>query len=88
LRAILEFLSRPGCHLCDDARPLVHRAARFVRADVSEIDIDPIDDLVADFGIRIPVVRWRDGDVIAEGVIEFAPLVKAAFRSRPGRGQT
>lgn len=49
-------LSRPGCHLCDDAREVVARVTadvgeRFVERDITE---DPV--LVAEHGESIPVV--------------------------------
>ena len=72
-RIFLEFLTRPGCHLCDDAAPAVRRAARAVGGVVEEIDIEQDDALVRDFGLRIPVVRL-DGEVIAEGNVRALPL--------------
>ena len=66
-RIFLEFLTRPGCHLCDDAAPAVRRAARALGgATVATIDIEQDDALVRDYGMRIPVVRV-DGEVVAEG---------------------
>ena len=48
--------SRPGCHLCDAARDVI-LAERAVSAfSFEEIDIDGDDDLVREYGIRIPVV--------------------------------
>ncbi|HEX7106619.1 MAG TPA: glutaredoxin family protein [Acidothermaceae bacterium] len=49
-------LSRPGCHLCDDAREVVARVAaecgeRFVERDITQ---DP--ELLAEHGESIPVV--------------------------------
>lgn len=66
---LVEFLTRGGCHLCDDARPVVQRAARLAGARVDEIDIDGDDRLVRDFGLRIPVVSVGEA-VVAEGSIE------------------
>ncbi len=65
----MKFLTRPGCHLCDEARPVVLAAVARVGGMVTEIDIDSDDFLLGEFGMRIPVVISPDGSVIAEGAI-------------------
>ena len=69
----IEFFTRPGCHLCDEASPAVHRAARWTGVRVLEIDIESSDALVRDFGMRIPVVRLGE-EVVAEGQIDGLAL--------------
>ena len=48
--------ARPGCHLCDAARDVI--LAEQGRADFTfeEIDIERADDLLKEYGVRIPVV--------------------------------
>jgi hypothetical protein len=82
LKPILEFLSRPGCHLCDDALPIVWRAARLTGTGVREVDITLDDEMAVDWGVRIPVVRWPDGAVLAEGRVALGPLILAVARRR------
>jgi hypothetical protein len=48
--------SRPGCHLCDTARDVVLAVRRRHPFDFEEVDIEGSEDLVRDYGIRIPVV--------------------------------
>lgn len=67
-RSVVKFLTRPGCHLCDAARALVQREVARRSLDLVEIDIDQDDYLVAEFGLRIPVVL-SGGQVLAEGEI-------------------
>lgn len=52
----VELLSRPGCHLCDDARPVV--AAVCAELDVAWVERDISGDAEAmrEFGDQIPVV--------------------------------
>lgn len=76
----LEFLTRNGCHLCEDALPIARRAARRARVDLAITEIESDDRLVAEFGLRIPVLRWSDGTVVAEGIIEEKPVLKALRR--------
>lgn len=63
----LIFLTRPGCQLCDEVRPLVLKTAERSRADVSEVDVDSDPDLLARYGERVPVLMARNGDLVAEG---------------------
>lgn len=80
------FLTRPGCHLCDHARPVVTAAAEAAGAEVREVDIDSDDDLLALYDMRIPVVLGPGEEVIAEGVIESPRRLRRALR-RARRGQ-
>ena len=77
MSAILEFLEKPGCHLCEDALPSVHRLARRLGLQVHRIDVEADDDLLAEFALRIPVVRL-DGAIIAEGNIVYPPMLRKA----------
>lgn len=79
---VVEFLTRSGCHLCDEARPLVQDAVRSAGGVVEEVDIDTDDALTRDFGLRVPVVLGPGDVVLAEGVIEAKPLRRALRRLR------
>jgi Glutaredoxin-like domain (DUF836) len=70
--------SRPGCHLCDAARDVVLAVRRRHPFRFEEVDIEGSDDLVRDYGIRIPVVAV-DGDEAFE--IEVDPERLAALVS-------
>lgn len=78
----LEFLTRTGCHLCDEALPVVHRVARLTGASVREVQVESDDDLLRQFDLRIPVIREPRGRVLAEGIIEFRPLLRSALAAR------
>jgi glutaredoxin len=51
--------SRPGCHLCDDARAVLER----VGAPFAEVDITTDDELHARLLERIPVVALDDEEI-------------------------
>jgi hypothetical protein len=80
----MEFLSRVGCHLCDDALGAAERVATTMRVPLRVIEIETEDDLLREFGFRIPVVRWSDGTILAEGQIGGWRLLLAALRKRVG----
>jgi glutaredoxin len=48
--------SRPGCHLCDDARAALERVRARVPFALVEVDIEADDDLHRRYLERIPVV--------------------------------
>ena len=48
--------SRPGCHLCDEARAVLEAERARTPFDLEELDIETDDALVKEYGIRIPVV--------------------------------
>lgn len=76
--------SRPGCHLCDDARALL----RSEQVPFEEIDIDRDDELLKRYLVRIPVISI-DGDDALELIIDPAAL-RARMESRkpsPDAGQ-
>lgn len=77
-----EFLTRSGCPLCDEARSLVMDEVKRKGASVREIDIDLDEDLTAEFGMRVPVLRISGGQVIAEGRIERRSLRKGLRSTR------
>ncbi|HJS72205.1 MAG TPA: glutaredoxin family protein [Acidimicrobiia bacterium] len=77
----VRFLTRQGCHLCDQARPYVTRAARLMNVAVVEVDIDTDPELVARYGLRIPVILGAHDTVLAEGVIDDARLLREALKA-------
>ncbi|MPZ62195.1 MAG: glutaredoxin family protein [Propionibacteriales bacterium] len=69
--ARVVLLSRPGCHLCDDARQVIAGVCEELGVGWSEVDITQDADLERRYGEQIPVTMvdgrqhdfWRvDGD--------------------------
>lgn len=52
----LTLLTRPGCHLCDDARTVVLAATRDAGWAMIELNVADDDELRAEFGDMVPVV--------------------------------
>lgn len=77
---MVKFLTRPGCHLCDQARSLVSAEAAKAGARVEEIDIDSDSALTRDYGLRVPVVLSPGGEVLAEGEITDRRKLRSALR--------
>jgi len=67
--------SREGCHLCETARAVIVAERSRSAFAFEEVDIETSDELVKEYGIRIPVVTV-DGDERFE--IEVDPVAFAA----------
>jgi hypothetical protein len=71
-----------ACHLCEQAEALLQQAAREgLTGDFLKVDISDSEDLMAQYGVRIPVLKRRDG---AELGWPFGPAELTAFLKRRG----
>jgi glutaredoxin len=53
--ARVTLFSRPGCHLCDDARAVIERVCADLGERYTEVDIDSDPALQDEYGEEIPV---------------------------------
>ena len=53
--ARVTLYTRPGCHLCDDARAVIARVCAELGESFDEVDIESDGDLADRFGEEIPV---------------------------------
>ncbi len=73
----IRFLTRTGCHLCEDALAVLRPIATKAGVGIEIIDIDLDLDLLTIYNDRVPVVERSNGTVIAEGVIDPGVLASA-----------
>jgi glutaredoxin len=52
----LHLYTRPGCHLCDDAKAALARVAEATGEQWTETDITGDEELEEEYGFRIPVL--------------------------------
>ena len=57
----VRLYSRPGCHLCDDARAVIERVCADLGTAYDEIDITTSPELIAAYAEQIPVT-FVDGE--------------------------
>jgi glutaredoxin len=60
---IVTLYSRPGCHLCDEARESLQRVQTRAPFTLEEVDIETDDALHARYLERIPVVAVNGQDL-------------------------
>jgi hypothetical protein len=71
----VRLYSRPGCHLCDEARDALQRVRARAPFALEEIDIEGDDALHARYLERIPVVAL-DGEELYEYFVDEAALLR------------
>jgi hypothetical protein len=52
--------STPGCHLCEIAWEILVPLVSYLPLRLEEIDIAESDELIEQYGIRIPVLKFND----------------------------
>ena len=67
--------SRPGCHLCDEARTILERQAERAAFEVDEINIEADDTLHARYLERIPVIAL-DGEELFDFFVDEEALIR------------
>jgi glutaredoxin len=72
----VRMYSRPGCHLCDDARAAIMGVRERIAFEYEEVDVSAEDVLELEYGIRIPVVEV-DGRERFEIAVDPAELARA-----------
>jgi glutaredoxin len=66
--------TRPGCHLCDEARDAILALRDEGHAvELREVDIEPDERLHAELAERIPVVEVA-GEIVSELVVDVRSL--------------
>jgi glutaredoxin len=75
----ITLYSRPGCHLCDEAREALARVRARTPFTLDEIDITSDDELHRRYLERIPVVALEDEELF-DFVVDEAALEARLYR--------
>jgi glutaredoxin len=85
----LTIYSKPGCHLCDEMKSLVHRIIAQHSSDqtiaLEEIDISTDHELMDRYGLEIPVLLI-DGKKVAKYRVTEGELTQM-LAGRTSRGE-
>ena len=79
----LTLYSRPGCHLCDDMKAVVHRVSAVIPLSLEEVDISNVAELERAYGLEIPVLMM-DGKKVAKYRIDERALTGMLMRRAKG----
>lgn len=80
----VEILSRPGCHLCDEAKVLLRELQAGHSFLLREVDISKRADLLERYGEEIPVV-FIDGRKLFKYRVDPQQFARALRRAQPRR---
>jgi glutaredoxin len=72
--------SRPGCHLCEEARAVLDRLRETTAFEIDEIDIEADDVLHARYLERIPVVAINGEELFDYTIDEEALIRRILYR--------
>jgi len=83
----LTLYSKPGCHLCEDARALVDELRGDFGLTVTEVDITLDDELFSRYRYDIPVLLLNDREIARGRIteVEVISMLERETRHRPGR---
>ncbi|HET9740102.1 MAG TPA: glutaredoxin family protein [Solirubrobacteraceae bacterium] len=77
----MTLYSRPGCHLCDEARAALHRVRSRAPFSLDEVDITQDDALHRRYLERIPVVALENEELF-DFFVDEAALEARLYRCR------
>lgn len=75
----INFYTRPGCHLCDDARLMLKLVREDVAFDINELNIEEDDTLHEKYMLMIPVIEL-ESKIIQYGRVDYATILDALVR--------
>ena len=75
----LTLYSRPGCHLCDEARAALERVRARATFSLHEVNIETDEELHRRYLERIPVVALGDEEIF-EFFVDEAALENRLYR--------
>jgi hypothetical protein len=82
--AVIEFLTRNECALCDEAATMLDAWAPRLGFEVTTFDVDRDLELQSEYGDRVPVARSPGGTILVEGRWSRPELLARLLRYRLG----
>lgn len=83
MRPQVTIYSRPGCHLCDEAKEVIAALRGHAKFDLAEVNVDDDGELMSLYGDEVPVVEINGRKAFKYFVNPDDFLKK--LRSRPER---
>ncbi len=65
-----KILSKPGCHLCDEAKEVILKATKDLQAEIQIVNIETDPELFAEYCNDIPVVFLNERKIFKHRVDE------------------
>ncbi len=84
---VVTLYTRPGCHLCEEAKALMAPLLRQFRAELREINVDEDPALRAKYTNDVPVIFLGERKV-AKHRVNLEQLRRQLEAARPSAGKT
>lgn len=72
---IVHFYTRPGCHLCEEARIVLKLVQEDVAFEIKEFNIEEDDALHEKYMLMIPVIEFEN-EIIQYGQIDYPTILE------------
>jgi glutaredoxin len=76
---IVQFYTRPGCHLCEEARLMLKLVQEDIAFEIHEVNIEEDEELHEKYMLMIPVVEF-EGEIIQYGQVDYATLLETLLK--------
>jgi glutaredoxin len=77
---VVSIYSKPGCHLCDEAKAQLVKLQSRRKFHLEEVDISRDEKLLAEFETRIPLI-WVNGRLVCKYQVDEAALLGEVKRA-------
>ncbi|MFF2755326.1 glutaredoxin family protein [Psychrobacillus sp. NPDC058041] len=76
---IVQFYTRPGCHLCEEARLMLKLVQEDIAFEINEVNIEEDEELHEKYMLMIPVVEF-EGEIIQYGQVDYATILETLLK--------
>jgi len=73
---VVDFYTRPGCHLCEDARLMLRLVQEDLAFEINEVNIETDDELHQKYMLMIPVIEFQ-GKIVQYGQVDYVTILEA-----------
>jgi glutaredoxin len=78
---VVEIFSKPGCHLCEQAKHTLEKMQRKYGFELREINIEKDPALMLEYETRIPLI-WVDSHLVCKYVVDENIVAKNILSAR------
>ena len=76
---VVNFYTRPGCHLCEEARLMLKLVQEDIKFEIVETNIEEDEELHEKYMLMIPVVEFED-EIIQYGNVDYVTILEALLK--------
>lgn len=74
MKVEVYFYTRPGCHLCEEAKTIINLIQEDLDITLHERNIEEKEEWTEAYGLMIPVIE-QQGEMVAYGNVDYVSLL-------------